>query len=320
MKTILITGASGFIGQALCKELSLKYKIIALDRRSCSSSQDTYVSVEASIEDEKALKNVCNTYLPNVVIHCAGLAHQKLNSKKNENLYENINSIASEKIANAAVSANPDVYFIFLSSVSVYGENRSNKRVREIDECFPTSNYAESKLSAEIRLERLYTENFLKKLDILRLAPVYDAKWSINLEKRVFTPKKMFYLRFGSGEQEISALARKNLIEFIDFRLKHEIKQPFSNIINVCDERPYSFNEIIEIFQKTKYQPRRKVLDVPLCIVAWPINFIALLFKNKSVWIHSFYNKLANDLVFDNKRMLDTGFKHKVGLKSVFKN
>ncbi|MCD4723109.1 MAG: NAD-dependent epimerase/dehydratase family protein [Desulfobacula sp.] len=320
MKTILVTGASGFIGQALCKVLSLKYKIIALDRRSCFSDQNTYVSVEANIEDEKALKNVCNTYLPDVVIHCAGLAHQKLTSKKDASLYENINSIAAEKLAAAAISANSDVYLIFLSSISVYGENQSKKMVREIDKCLPTSDYAESKLSAENRLKRLYAANLLKKLDILRLAPVYDAEWSINLEKRVFAPKKMFYLRFGSGEQKISALARKNLIEFIDFRMRHEIKQRFYNIINVSDERPYSFNEIIETFQKTKYQPKRKVINIPLYFVELPITFIALLLKNKSVWVHSFYNKLANDLVFDNKRMLDTGFKHKVSLRSIFIN
>lgn len=320
MKTILITGASGFIGQVLCKELFLKYKIIALDRCSCSSGQDTYVSVKANIEDEKALKNVCDTYLPDVVIHCAGLAHQKMVNKKKASLYEDINSIATEKLANAAISANPGVYFIFLSSVSVYGENQNKERIKETDKCLPTSDYAESKLSAEIRLKRLYAGNRLKKLDVLRLAPVYDAEWSINLEKRVFAPGKMFYLRFGSGEQKMSALARKNLIEFVGFRLKHEIQHPFYSIINVCDEQPYSFNEIIETFQKTKYQPKRKVMNVPLCLVAWPINFIALLFKNKSVWIHSFYNKLANDLVFDNKTMLDTGFKHKVSLRSVFIN
>jgi len=318
MKTILITGASGFIGQALCKELSSKYKIVALDRRSCSIGQNTYVSAEANIEDEKALKNVCNTYLPDVVIHCAGIAHQKPGSKKNENLYENINSIATEKIAIEAISANPDVYFIFLSSSSVYGENQNKEMIREIDKCLPTSDYAKSKLSAENRLKRLYAANRLKKLDVLRLAPVYDAQWSINLEKRVFAPQKMFYLRFGSGEQKMSTLARRNLIEFIDFRLKHEIKQPFCNIINVCDELPCSFNEIIEIFQKTKYQPKRSVMNVPLCFVELPIHFIAFLLRNKSVWIYSFYNKLANDLIFDNKRMLDTGFKHKVNLRSVF--
>lgn len=320
MKTILITGASGFIGQAICKTLSLKYKIIAFGKPVFSEGQNTCIFVEARIEDENAVQHVCNTYLPDVVIHCAGIAHQKLGDKKGADVYENINSIATEKLANAAISANPNVYFIFLSSISVYGENQSKKAVRETDKCCPTSDYAKSKLSAEKRLEKLCDANLLTRLDVLRLAPVYDAEWSINLEKRVFAPKKLFYLRFGSGEQKLSALARKNLVDLIDFRLTHGTKKPFYNILNVCDEHPYSFNEIITTFQKIKYQPKRKVIYIPLCLVELPIGLIALLFKNKSVWIHSFYRKLANDLVFDNKRMLDMDFKPKQNIKSVFIN
>ncbi len=149
MKTILITGASGFIGQALCQKLSLQYKVIGVDRGLRSNNQEIWVSVKADIEDERALKDVCNKYLPDVVIHCAGLAHQKLNSKTSTNLYGKINSIATEKLANAAVSANPSVYFIFLSSISVYGENFRKKIIKETDQCFPTSSYAVSKLNAE---------------------------------------------------------------------------------------------------------------------------------------------------------------------------
>jgi len=318
IKTILITGASGFIGQALCQELSLQYKVIGLDRGLQSNHQVIWVSVKADIEDENALKDVCNKYLPDVVIHCAGLAHQKFSSKTSVDLYEKINSIATEKLANAAVSANPAVYFIFLSSISVYGEDFSKKIILETDRCFPTSGYAVSKLDAENRLKRLYTANLLQRIEVLRLAPVYDVQWSLNLEKRVFAPQKMFYLRFGSGEQKMSALARQNLVEFIGFRLKHPVRQPFYNIINICDERPYSFNEIIEIFQKTKYQPEKRVINIPLRLVRLPILFMGLLLKNRSVWIYSFYNKLAKDLVFDNKKMSKTGFKHKVNLRSLF--
>jgi nucleoside-diphosphate-sugar epimerase len=318
MKTILITGASGFIGQALCQELSLQYKVIGLDRGLRSNNQEIWVSVKADIEDENVLKDVCNKYLPDVVIHCAGLAHQKISSKTSTNLYEKINSVATEKLAHAAVSANPSVYFIFLSSISVYGEGFRKKIIKETDQCFPTSSYAVSKLDAENRLERLYAANLLKRIDLLRLAPVYDVQWSLNLEKRVFSPRKMFYLRFGSGEQKMSALARQNLVEFIGFRLKHLVQQPFYNIINICDERPYPFNEIIEIFQKTKYQPEKRVINIPLQLVRLPILFMGLLLKNRSVWIHSFYNKLAKDLVFDNQKMSNIGFKHKVDLRSVF--
>jgi len=308
MKTILVTGGSGFIGQAVCQALSLKHHVISLDSRPCLADQKNYISIEADIEDETALAHICETYIADVVIHCAGLAHQKLRSKKSADLYERINSLATEKIAMAAVSANPEVYFIFLSSISVYGENQSQKAIKETDKCLPTSDYAQSKLNAENRLKKLYGAKRLKTLDILRLAPVYDAQWSINLEKRVFAPKKMAYLRFGTGKQKMSALARANLVAFIDFRVNHELLPLFCNIINVCDQRPYSFNDIIETFKKTKHQPARIVIPIPLSLVKIPARLLSFLLKTKSVWIYSFYNKLANDLVFDNRKMLDTGF------------
>lgn len=318
MKTILVTGGSGFIGQAVCQVFSLTYKVIALDSRPFFIDQKRYISINADIEDENALKKVCNTYLPDVVIHCAGLAHQKMRNKKSADLYELINSLATEKIARAAVSANPEVCFIFLSSISVYGENQSKKAMGETDNCFPTSDYAQSKLNAENRLKKLYGAKHLKKIDILRLAPVYDVQWSMNLEKRVFAPKKMAYLRFGSGKQKMSALARKNLVAFIDFRMKQEMLPAFCNIINVCDEHPYSLNDIIKTFQKTKYQPARIVIPIPLSLVKIPARLLSFLLKSKSVWIYSFYNKLANNLIFDNKKMLDTGFTPQSNLFSTF--
>ncbi len=318
MKTILVTGGSGFIGQAVCQALSLTYSVIALDSRPCLTDQKNYVSLYVDIEDENALTHICKTYLPDVVIHCAGLAHQKLSNKKSAALYERINSLATEKIARAAVAGNLGVYFIFLSSISVYGENQSEKAIKETDKCLPTSDYAQSKLNAENRLKKFYGAKRLKKLDILRLAPVYDAQWSMNLEKRVFSPKKLAYLRFGSGKQKMSALARANLVGFIDFRVKQEMRLPFYNIINVCDEQAYSFNEIIEIFQKTKYQPARIVIPIPLSLVKIPARILSFLLKTKSVWIYSFYNKLANDLIFDNKKMLDTGFIPQSNLSSIF--
>ena len=57
----------------------------------------------------------------------------------------------------------------------------------------------------------------MHNLILLRLAPVYDCEWSLNLDRRVFAPKKMAYLKFGNGEQRMSALARSNLVDFIDF-------------------------------------------------------------------------------------------------------
>jgi len=44
------------------------------------------------------------------------------------------------------------VHFIFLSSISVYGEDNLKDSVSEESECNPSSDYAQSKLDAEKRL------------------------------------------------------------------------------------------------------------------------------------------------------------------------
>jgi nucleoside-diphosphate-sugar epimerase len=317
MKTVLVTGAGGFIGQAVCIRLMNRYRIIALSRSQTLSLSGDCTIIDCDIEDGAQVSRICSQYMPDTVIHCAGLAHQKSSVRNRENLYESINSIATYEFAKAALSFNPDVYFIFLSSISVYGESFDGKSVCESDECFPTSDYGKSKLSAEKRLRSLYDAGYLKKLDILRLAPVYDSQWTFNLDKRVMAPGKKFFLRFGSGEQRMSALARNNLVDFIDFRLRRIRDNTFFNVFNICDKYPYSFNEIIENFKKSDYYSCEFTVHIPLCFIKIPITLAATVLKRKSVWIYSFYDKISKDLVFDTGRMAATGFIPEHDLESV---
>lgn len=317
---IVVTGASGFIGRALCVKLKKTNSITAICNQCVNCANDEITWVNSDVSDHVAIKKICVSHKPEIMVHCAGIAHQKIGSI-DSNEYFRINGLATEKLAKAAIAANPDVHFIFLSSISVYGEDNIQDSVSEENKCNPSSDYAYSKLDAEKRLIKLYDSGELKKFDILRLAPVYDSEWSLNLDRRVFAPKKMAYIKFGSGEQEISAVSRQNLVDFIDFRLKQENNstgESFCNIFNICDERPYRFEEMIRVFKQSKYHPDRIIVRVPLSLVWIATRLAGLILKNKRQWLYSCYDKLAYSLVFDNKRMLATGFKPKHNLESVF--
>ncbi len=317
---ILITGSSGFIGKALCDRLIAKYSIFCIDNNVISENRNIAFNF-SDITDYENVDNFIKTHSPDIIIHCAGIAHQKIGSIDSDK-YFRVNSRATENLAKTATKANPEVYFIFLSTISVYGEGKINSAVLEEDKCKPSSDYANSKLDAEKRLTKLYNAGFLKKLDILRLAPVYDSDWSLNLDRRVFAPQKIAYLKFGSGEQEMSAVSRQNLVDFIEYRLNQEstVDNPFYNILNVCDEEPYKFKEIIKVFKKSNYQPNRLSLTIPLFFV-WIVTHLAgLIFRNKRQWLYSCYDKLAYSLIFDNKKMVGTGYKHKYSLESIFIN
>jgi nucleoside-diphosphate-sugar epimerase len=262
-----------------------------------------------------------------------------------------VNSEVTENLAKAAAKSNPGVCFIFFSSVSVYGEGeqifsrkgaKTQKRknsngVDEDGDCWPSSDYAVSKLDAERRLIALFDEGKLHNLIILRLAPVYDRGWSLNLDRRVFAPGKLAYLRFGSGSQRMSALARPNLVEFIEFLIHRltQINADENNIknnrtrqnnlcnqrnlrINFCDAEPYEFNRIIGVFKKSGIQPNRPVISVPLSVVWFATRIAGIFFSSKREWIHSCYDKLACDLVFDNGRMMGTGFRPINTLENIF--
>ena len=336
---VLVTGAKGFIGSALCYKLSPVNKIIGVDIAKTHDDRAKITWEQADLTDFNSVDAICKKYSPDVVIHCAGIAHQKIGAVSFDT-YMRVNSEATENLAKTAAASNPDVCFIFLSSVSVYGEDpqitkKENKASRkgakaqkrksssiegisEGNECRPSSDYAASKLDAEKRLIALSDGGTICNLVILRLAPVYDRNWSLNLNRRVLAPMNTAYVRFGSGSQKMSALARPNLVDFIEFLIHRLRRLKQIKTFNVCDAKPYEFNTIIRVFQKSSVHPGRSVVSVPLSFV-WLVTRIAgtILF-NKRKWLYACYDKLAFNLIFSNKKMLETGFVPHHSLQTIF--
>jgi nucleoside-diphosphate-sugar epimerase len=339
---VLISGAGGFIGRALCSRLASDDKVIGVYHKKRPINPANVVAEKADLTDCDALAAICKKHSPDVVIHCAGIAHQKM-GVVDFAAYMRVNSEATENLAKIASSANPDVGFIFLSSVSVYGESpyprgiacgfhragisQNDDGFDEDSECWPSSDYAVSKLHAERRLIALSDEGIICNLVILRLAPVYDREWSFNLDRRVLAPNGIAYIRFGSGSQRMSALARPNLVDFIEYlihRLTH-ISADENNLcnrrnlrINVCDAKAYDFNTIIEVFKRSRIRPNRPVICVPLPPVWLATRIAGSLFPDKRNWLHSCYDKLAYDLVFDNGKMMERGFRPKHSVETIF--
>ena len=78
MHKVLVTGAAGFVGSALCSRLVFDNKVISTDIAGNCVSRTNITWEQTDLSESNAVTVICAKYSPDVVIHCAGIAHQKI--------------------------------------------------------------------------------------------------------------------------------------------------------------------------------------------------------------------------------------------------
>ncbi|MCR5762427.1 MAG: NAD-dependent epimerase/dehydratase family protein, partial [Treponema sp.] len=138
-KTILVTGAAGFIGSYLCKKLLDSIKDVSVIGLDCitdyydvslkqerlsmlSSYGKKFVFVKADISDAVAVQEIFKKHSPSVVVNLAAQAGVRY-SITNPDAYIKSNIIGFYNIIEAC-RHNPVEHLVFASSSSVYGSNK----------------------------------------------------------------------------------------------------------------------------------------------------------------------------------------------------
>ena len=201
MKRVVITGKNSYIGTSLENWLMRepdKYKVDTVDMKDGSWKEKDF-----SVYD--------------VVFHVAGIAHVSSDPKM-EDLYYKVNRDLTIETAEKA-KAEGVKQFIFMSSIIVYGDSSSSKRVIDRNTVPTPSNfYGNSKLQAEEGIKDLETVDF--KIVVLRPPMIYGKGSKGNYPRLANMAKKIPV--FPDVYNERSMLHIDNLCEFIKVMIDHE--------------------------------------------------------------------------------------------------
>lgn len=209
--TILITGASGFVGGALAHRLFEQgRKIRALGRTRPNVAAEFF---EGLIDDRevsrKALEGV------DCVVHLAGRAHQLRDSSVDPlESFRAANCRLSEKLAVQAVELGVR-RFVFISSIGVNGAVTTDGHAfTELSKPEPHSPYARSKYEAEVALQALCRESSME-LVVIRPPLVYGPGAPGNFASLMRWVGRGVPLPLGAIHNKRSLVGVDNLVDLI---------------------------------------------------------------------------------------------------------
>ena len=236
--TFLITGGAGFIGSNLCDYLlKNNNKIIIIDnfnnfydpkiKRSNISqiktlmelngiSDDNLIIEEGDIRDISFLTGVFSSYKIDSIVHLAAMAGVRP-SIMNPHLYNEVNIKGTLNLLDLCCKFHINK-FIFASSSSVYGNNKTLPFTESDTVDFPISPYAATKKSGEL-LCHVYSHLYGINIACLRFFTVYGPRQRPDLAIYKFT-KLMLEAKeisiFGDGTTERDYTYIDDIIQGID--------------------------------------------------------------------------------------------------------
>ena len=310
-KNFLIIGHTGFIGQKLLDKIKKEKNQFFLISRKISKKVKIKNEYEYDVFNNykwfKYLKN-------NMTIFFLAYNNNLYELEKNRNYILKIIKFCicfNEYIIKKKIKVN----FIFTSTATIYGITKQNQIVNEEFPDNPLSIYDKSKLYFE-NIFMNYSRNKNLNFVSLRLTNIYGYYFHNKQLNRGFLNKLINksinnsdIKVFGNGSNQRSYVYIDDLIDAILITAK-KINKLRSKIFLICDNKSYSFNQVINIIKKNlkKKMKIKKVKYPKLIHKIEKRSFIGnnSFFKKETGWspkvkLNFGINKIIKETLMDNK-------------------
>jgi len=301
---VLVTGASGFVGHALCQSLAAQ----GFSVRGAFRSPEKYGSSAGTFECcsvgdigpdtnwQEALRGI------DTVVHTAARAHIMRDGASDPLIeYRRVNAEGTARLATMAAQAGVR-RFIFLSTVKVHGEENEGQCFSEQDMPAPVDPYAISKLEAEEQLQKLGAREKIE-IVILRLPLVYGPGVKGNVLQLLDWVHQRRFLPVPDARNQRSLLYLGNLIDAIVTCLR--VPLPANSLFLVSDGADVSTRELMTTLIQVSARPCLLIL-IPSFLLRWAGQAGNLLTRlvGKTFFINSAkVRRLTGSLAVDSKKI-----------------
>lgn len=235
---ILVTGANGFVGRALCHHISHQglnpYGLLRKEQKNLNTKKQFLVEDFLNYSDWGTILEGMDG-----VIHTAGLAHTKGHPDKD---YYDINTELTKKLALECVKASVK-RFVYISSTHVHVSSSSPYTLTPQSPLNPKTPYGKSKLLAERALRDIEKTSSLEVV-IVRPPLVYGPHVAGNMLTILKTIQKNMPFPFAQTQNKRSMIFIKNLADALVLCATHPKAKGHSFFVS--DDHPLSIKELIQ--------------------------------------------------------------------------
>lgn len=285
---VLITGSNGFIGKFIKQDfINAGHVVYGLSRFNAEIICD--LTLKAPLLDSDF----------DMVVHCAGIAHQ---THVDDLTMSNGHVLLTQNLLKALSHQTQLKSIVYMSSVAVYGLIEG-VQIDEQQLPLPITAYGKSKLYTEEILNDWCNANHIN-LCVLRLPLVYDKNAPGNLSKMKSAINKGYFALIDGGR------ARKSIVHVKDIALCVMDLIDKKGIYNITDGIEHSFKAIsmgISNSKRTFNIPNKlayylsKVGDIKG--MKWPLNTYLYLQMTKTLTFNDM--KARKELGWNPKNALD---------------
>ena len=267
---ILLTGASGFVGDTLLRRLHGHDVSLLVRHGRVPGYQCFYGDLSRNSNYGEAVRSM------DLVIHAAARAHI-MNEEADDPLleYRKVNVEGTLNLARQAASAGVK-RFLFISSIKVNGEETSPGRPFLSDDTpDPQDAYSVSKLEAEIGLQKLADETGMEVV-IIRPPLVYGQGVKGNFASLVKLVSKGVPLPLGAIKNQRSLVSVDNLVDLIFTCIDHPAAA--NQIFLASDGDDLSTTQLLRSVATARSVPAR-LISVPSSL----LMFAATILGKKTI-------------------------------------